>query len=534
MFSLSIRQKILAVAIIALLGVVINLAFNYNSTQINSQRLALLQEKIFPILERANENVSRFKSLVVLFTQATDSGDDLLLQKAEKNAAKTIACFKTILTISNNNQNEVEQLIGSFKKYYENAKFLTASIVSGKASLGSLNGKIRQMQVDMKAYKTQLETYRTNRFEEFTALVEVTRTSSEKNLLLMTLIGVIMLGVMFIVIWFTSSSISKNLAKVTTAFAHIEEGDLSVKFSSTSKDELGLLINQFDRMREHLSEMMRDIKRSSTDLSNHSSGISSFAEKTTHSIQDQQEKLDDIALSVTKMNDSICNIAVSACNAAEAAEEANNSTQSGQTIVNSTRQSITEMAQEIGGITAEVNELTLESQNIGSVLDVIKGVAEQTNLLALNAAIEAARAGDQGRGFAVVADEVRSLAHRTQESTAEIETIIKNLREKADHVNHVMNTGLSKVNDSVESAQHAEQALASITEAVATIYDMNLDIARLSEEQGTVAHQINDNLSELHSELKDTVGSAKSTVAVCEEISGLSKTLDSHTQKFTL
>ena len=192
-------------------------------------------------------------------------------------------------------------------------------------------------------------------------------------------------------------------------------------------------------------------------------------------------------------------MAGSAEQASQAADEANKESINGNGIVSRTVASINTLADDINTSAEAVGKLKSDSENIGSVLDVIKGVAEQTNLLALNAAIEAARAGEQGRGFAVVADEVRSLAQRTQESASEIEKLIDGIQVGVEDAVEAMTKSSERVSTSVDNANQAGESLKVITSAVNTILQMNTQIAAAAEEQTSVSEEISRNVENIHS-----------------------------------
>ncbi|MCB1788494.1 MAG: hypothetical protein KDJ33_19730 [Gammaproteobacteria bacterium] len=205
-----------------------------------------------------------------------------------------------------------------------------------------------------------------------------------------------------------------------------------------------------------------------------------------------------IPIAVNELAATVQEVAKSASDAASSAGRADADARSGNARVQDSLASIHELAQDVARAAEVIQRLEGESEKVGSVLDVIRGIAEQTNLLALNAAIEAARAGEQGRGFAVVADEVRTLASRTQQSTTEIQAMIEQLQAGARSAVTVMTEGQKKVTLGVERAESVQQSLNEIAAAVASINDMNTQIASAAEEQTVVTEDINRNVTEIN------------------------------------
>ncbi len=305
------------------------------------------------------------------------------------------------------------------------------------------------------------------------------------------------LGAYFIVVKQIVSSV-KRMAELMEDIAH-GEGDLTVRLPDNSKDELGQLSRSFNVFVEKLSALIRSVQSSTNNLTQSAGELASITEKSKQDISRQQMETDQVATAMNEMAATVVEVSKHASDASTAADKANESTQSGKEVISRNKESIGLLASEISHAATVIEQLKQDSENIGSVLDVIKGIAEQTNLLALNAAIEAARAGEQGRGFAVVADEVRNLASRTQESTQEIEAMIEKLQSASNNAVEAMSEGQTRAEGSVENGIKAENALNSILESVSSIADLNLMIASSSEEQSSVAEEINRNLTAITS-----------------------------------
>lgn len=272
------------------------------------------------------------------------------------------------------------------------------------------------------------------------------------------------------------------------------EGDLTRRLDDSGKSEIAVMAKGFNSFASKVQVLVSQVANSVENLSNVVSDVSNIVDQTQSGSQQQREKTEQVATAVTEMTASVQEVASNANLAADSAQQADENAKSGQKIVGNTVASINSLAGEIETGSNVINKLSQDAESIGSVLDVIKGIAEQTNLLALNAAIEAARAGEQGRGFAVVADEVRTLASRTQQSTTEIESMIDSLQVQARAAVQAITQGQEKAHVSVEQASTAGKALTDITDSVATITSMNIQIATASEQQSSVAEEINQNV----------------------------------------
>ena len=267
-----------------------------------------------------------------------------------------------------------------------------------------------------------------------------------------------------------------------------------------------------------LKTCLTRLQDSAENLAKQATQADVLAHNSSAGLQRQREETDQVATAVNEMAATTLEVANNVARTAIATQEANSLTQQGRTIARETREAIQRLSLSVGETGETVTRLARDSNEIGGVVDVIKGIADQTNLLALNAAIEAARAGEMGRGFAVVADEVRSLAQRTAQSTGQIHELIAKLQRTADEAVLTMDIGRKQADEGVERVQQADHALAGISDAVANIAEMAEQIAAAAEEQSAVADEISRNITTIAQLSDQTAGEAQSTALLSEEL----------------
>ncbi|ABZ74635.1 methyl-accepting chemotaxis sensory transducer [Shewanella halifaxensis HAW-EB4] len=356
--------------------------------------------------------------------------------------------------------------------------------------------------------------------------------SMRLQLLGLTLVSFAFAG---IVLFFVSRAILRSVDNMQQSITSIEaDSDLTRRIQITSQDELGQLSQSFNLMLDKFQASLQGVAETSTSLAESSQGMAAITADAANSVQTQRDELEMVATAMNEMTATVVEVAKNANDAADAAVQTDGQSQAGLAVVNSTVEAIENLAVGIERASQVVHDLERDSHQIGSILDVIKGISEQTNLLALNAAIEAARAGEQGRGFAVVADEVRTLASRTQASTEEIQAMIEKLQGGAKLAASAMSDSRQYVDDSVSHARSAGEALQSIVVAIATITDMNTQIATAAEEQSTVSEEINANIVNISHAAEQTANGTNISSQESENLAHMAKRLSVLVQEFKI
>ena len=296
------------------------------------------------------------------------------------------------------------------------------------------------------------------------------------------------------------------------------EGDLTRRLAVQNKDEFGELATSFNRFVERIHASISEVSSATRLVHDLSEKVVSASNASISGSEEQSMRTNSVAAAINELGAATQEIARNAADASQHASGASEQAHGGREVVEEAISAMTALSQRISESCAQIETLNASTDEIGKILDVIKGISQQTNLLALNAAIEAARAGEAGRGFAVVADEVRNLAHRTQESAEEIHRMITSLQVGSREAVHTMNTSQVSSEQTVQVANQAGERLASVTQRIGEIDGMNQSVATATEEQTAVVESLNLDITQINALNQQGVENLNETLRHCDQL----------------
>ncbi len=439
---------------------------------------------------------------------------DFMLRRDTKYLGKFQKGFEALvadLADSDLMGTEERALRDAFNQYQKNFLALVAAekdigLTHKDGKLGSLRKVVHQVDGELKALSQSVN-------EEIAA-----STSAVHLTLIGAVVGIIILA--GLVLSWAAYRISSRVGHAVEGMRQVAEGDgdLTRRLDEEGSDEFAELGRSFNVFAVKIHDLLKRIAQLTTVLSQTSHEVSEAAYSTDDSMTKLRENTHTVVVATEEMSATAREVAGNANEVSSSTKEADSVAVDGKSTVQQSIVAINSFAEEFNDAAVTIDSLRGETENIGGILDVIRGISEQTNLLALNAAIEAARAGEQGRGFAVVADEVRTLAHRSHESTSEIQELIERLQTQAGSAVEKIQRGHERITETVAKAEHAGGALEQITGAVGTITDMTTQIASAAEEQSVVVGDISSNVAEIDVLATETAGNANGTTALAANL----------------
>ncbi|GFD88491.1 methyl-accepting chemotaxis protein [Tenacibaculum sp. KUL152] len=532
--KMPIATKIFLIPGIAALSFIVYLLITVFTALNNGATLEKVQKVQYPALQLSASTLVEMQKVRDTLASAVTTGDQDTLAVAQDLAKEAKSGLNQIANISSDFRSDISRISSGFDDYFKVAFDVSQSMIDGTADFSRLGELSSQMNNSYDGVIASMTRFRDEQEAAFEEAFENTDTANTSLISTGVILAIVVTVLLFATAIPIVRGIKQSIDDVVRSLKDIaqENGDLTVRIDTKSEDEIGELVYWFNQFMDKLQGVVRDVVEASLPLSNLAQNLRGVTEETQRTIDVQQQSATNAKRAVDTMSGSVDGVAHSAAQAANDANEATTAAGEGRKIVQQTVTSIQQLAENVRETADVIARLEADSNKVGSVLDVIKGIAEQTNLLALNAAIEAARAGEQGRGFAVVADEVRTLASRTQQSTEEIQSTIEQLQNAAHSAVEVMSRGTEQATSSVETANKAGSSLETITSTIGRINQMNEQIAHNTEDQRTVAVDIVRHVDEIHQRTEQTASRSGELGSMCNELADLAQHLESIAKQF--
>ncbi len=535
--NLSLTLKLSLLPAVALLGLLLFVVYTSVQLAANDARLDTLENNSFPTLEKADAVNFQFSRLPGMLNSAVAAGELATLDEARKVLADITDLQQALQPLTRANQaraGELDDWRQAIARYAGNALSASEQLIKGSAGFDDLRPSLDRMASDLEAAQKLGSTFRANAYEDFQSTLGQARTDNATTtrtgyILSAVLVALVGLGALLII-----RGIMGNVHGVIESLQAIArgDGDLTRRVNVDSRDEIGEMIQLFNGFLDKLQGTIRQIIEAAGPLGGMSQELYRLTQESKENSRSQQGHTDSIGRDIQTMTSSIQEVAQRSQQASEGAGAASRQADTARANIGSLSTSISDLGSSVLGAVQAMQQLEEETQQVGSVLTVIRSIAEQTNLLALNAAIEAARAGEQGRGFAVVADEVRNLAQKTAASTAEIQQIIQRLQNSANGVLNVMTANGDKAQHSIERSVEATRMLESIAVAVGQIDQLNAGIAQLTQEQIGLSSSIQQDTQVLQQDAQATAHGAEATARLGEQLVSTGDHLRAATAQF--
>jgi len=508
MRNLTIKMQIMIAGSIAIFVFIITTLFIFTTSSTTTQ---LEHRRDIKIIEQLKIKDARYHIIQIqqFLTDASLTGNNEALDEALANKTKVLDILRYFIQQHPDWTSQMNGIIKSVEMLYATGEEM--SIAYQKS--GSKAGNNIMIRPD-----TGFDARSGIISNDFEALVEKINSqqkslnrqlkSSENKLHIVNLTGAfIQIALIMAICALVLLRVIPAISRLNKSILGLSKGDkdLSKRLVIRREDELGEIAHSVNHFTSDLDAMTAAISQASKRLINTTSTFQENASNATAGMQEVHNHTDLLATAINEMASTVVEVARNTENAANIANSTLETTLNGELIVSESVDIINTLATDIDESATQIQSLVNHSEKIGNIINVIKSISDQTNLLALNAAIEAARAGDAGRGFAVVADEVRSLAKNTQDSAAEIETMIDQIQQESQRVSISMKNNIEKASTTVDKAQQAGESLKEIAQSVSQLAEVNMQIAAASDEQTTVSEEINKSILQVANIANDTL-----------------------------
>ena len=506
--DLKMRTKLLFLAAAGIIGLIVVGAIGIVNLKHANRELRSLNENVGHVT-RFGEMKSRFLTARLDLVYMMALQDAAKIHEKHEDYGKQVAAIQNTLQALEKFQLEAEEaaLVKTVREgisaYAAQGKKLGETLIDARSrnDLNAVAEAIRFGTEQVAPLYTKpaeaLNTLNEMNIQESRNIFETANNAAQREIMINLAIIVAAALASIIICIVIARGITRSLSNVFDTMAEIADGNLTVRSTVNSTDEMGMLGKEMNIMVEKLSAIIGRLSDNSISVSSAAVQMHATAEQMATSTEELASQASTIATACEEMSATSSDIARNCHVAANDSARANQAAEMGVGVVAETVTVMGRIADRVRTTAQTVESLGERSDQIGQIIGTIEDIADQTNLLALNAAIEAARAGEQGRGFAVVADEVRALAERTTRATREISEMIKSIQTETRSAVSAMDEGVREVEHGTSEAARSGDALRHILEQISSVTSQVNQIAVAAEEQTATTLEINNNIQQI-------------------------------------
>ena len=527
MLRMTIAKKLMLLVTIALLGFVISQGYSMWVERANSDRLAEVEQRIYPTLELTTINLGALLLMEQQINSSVTTGDEQALEDADKHYQEIRQNLATLSSLSSDLSVQAKALDAQLENWFTTSVRIAKSFIGGNVDFEKVGAEAAANAELLKNLRASLSQMKSDTSTHFNESIRATIDDSKNAARVVLIISICAIAALLVLSSIIGRSITASINEVTASLKEMAsgEGDLTKRIQYSGRDEILYLVKYFNAFVEKLHGSFAHVSQDVGGLTQVAARLTNSSSQNLSHITEQARVVSSMHSAIDELLKTVNEIAQFALSASHQAQDASGAAARGKETLAANVATISTLADEVRSAANVVNRFEEFSADVGQLLNTIQTVAEQTNLLALNAAIEAARAGEHGRGFAVVADEVRGLAVRTRQATEEIHKVISELRQVSASAVTAMQGSVERANRGVEETRASGEVLTIILTNVEAISAINEKIAAATQAQTATFAHVSNHVNGIYSSTQLVTSSTNELDEISHDIDHISHEL---------